>query len=46
MIDLSKPKREKQDDDWNPVIQVLVLALTAAFLTVIILSGIAGEYIF
>lgn len=47
MIDLSyKSKTEKKNDDWNPVIQAVILVMAAAFLAVMVLSGIAGEFIF
>ena len=47
MIDLSyKPKKEKKSEEPNNAIQGLVFVLFSAFFAYVILSGIAGEYLF
>ena len=46
MIDLShKPTRKKDNDEFHPMVERLILAAFALFFTFVLLSGIAGEMI-
>ena len=48
MIDLSykKPEKKGENEEFHPCVQYIIMAVFAAFMAYMILSGIAGEPLF